>query len=681
MSTPTTRLVSPSDIATLAGRTRAAVSNWRKNDNLQFPRPVGGTPARPLFDLAEITAWLAERGIVVETQSPSALVWTALNRFRGAVPVENYAALALPVLCAAKVTRGQGHHDDLWRGVRDAAPGDTANTMRRISDQFPKYQPLLELPRLETDRPTGEFLKTLIEAATAVDPAGEALARMGDEILQRASAVLGRGGTDSGSPKSRTAELLATAGIRHRNAQRLYDPALGVGEALINSATQRAPGQRNKLQLLASEINAATIVVAQQRALLHGVEITCTLGDALDVDLAPLDADVVVAEPPLGMRWFHEPALADPRWAYGLPSGKRTELLWLQHVVYHLSEQGTGYILTAMGPLFTGGRDAQVRANLVHSGWVDTIVALPPKMLPNTAIPLALWVLRRDPARESIRFIDASESESPETDIGTWLDCPVESDVVLEASVSIDQILEADADLTPGRWIVRDVIDPEATAAKFTGALSIIEAELPATHIALPRTLQFSGVRTITVGELIQERRARIIPGQKLDDPEAVGAWKPIDVRTAFDSSPRYQSISGGATDPEARSAQPGDIVLTATHTITAIVASEADRPVHAGVAILRLLSDDFDPRYVAACLAASWNSGHTRGSVIPRVDVRTLEIPLLPRSEQDRLITALDRAHRLELAARRLTDAGATLANSLLEAAYSGTTLTRDDD
>ena len=46
-------LVSPSDVAVLANVTRAAVSNWRKRRH-DFPLPIGGTTANPLFSRSEI---------------------------------------------------------------------------------------------------------------------------------------------------------------------------------------------------------------------------------------------------------------------------------------------------------------------------------------------------------------------------------------------------------------------------------------------------------------------------------------------------------------------------------------------------------------------------------------------------------------------------------------------------
>ena len=49
--------VSAADIARLAEVGRTAVSNWRRR-YADFPQPVGGTPASPLFALTEVEAWL-----------------------------------------------------------------------------------------------------------------------------------------------------------------------------------------------------------------------------------------------------------------------------------------------------------------------------------------------------------------------------------------------------------------------------------------------------------------------------------------------------------------------------------------------------------------------------------------------------------------------------------------------
>jgi hypothetical protein len=57
--------VSAADVARLAGVGRTAVSNWRRR-YADFPQPVGGTPASPLFALTEVEAWLRGQGKLLE---------------------------------------------------------------------------------------------------------------------------------------------------------------------------------------------------------------------------------------------------------------------------------------------------------------------------------------------------------------------------------------------------------------------------------------------------------------------------------------------------------------------------------------------------------------------------------------------------------------------------------------
>ena len=58
-------LVTAADIARLAGVGRSAVSNWRRR-YAGFPQPAAGTPASPLFALAEVEAWLRGQGRLLE---------------------------------------------------------------------------------------------------------------------------------------------------------------------------------------------------------------------------------------------------------------------------------------------------------------------------------------------------------------------------------------------------------------------------------------------------------------------------------------------------------------------------------------------------------------------------------------------------------------------------------------
>ncbi|GIH25709.1 SAM-dependent methyltransferase [Acrocarpospora phusangensis] len=69
--------VNAGDIARLADVGRAAVSNWRRRHD-DFPQPVGGTAASPLFSLAEVESWLRRNGKPYEV-SQADLTWQRLR--------------------------------------------------------------------------------------------------------------------------------------------------------------------------------------------------------------------------------------------------------------------------------------------------------------------------------------------------------------------------------------------------------------------------------------------------------------------------------------------------------------------------------------------------------------------------------------------------------------------------
>lgn len=70
--------VTAADIARLTGYGRAAVSNWRRRHS-DFPRPVGGTAASPLFSLVEVERWLQVTGKKAAQASHEEQLWQQIR--------------------------------------------------------------------------------------------------------------------------------------------------------------------------------------------------------------------------------------------------------------------------------------------------------------------------------------------------------------------------------------------------------------------------------------------------------------------------------------------------------------------------------------------------------------------------------------------------------------------------
>lgn len=69
-------LVTGSEIARLAGVTRAAVSNWRRRYD-DFPARAGGAANSPLYVLAEVQEWL-DRQRKGQEVAPEVELWQAM---------------------------------------------------------------------------------------------------------------------------------------------------------------------------------------------------------------------------------------------------------------------------------------------------------------------------------------------------------------------------------------------------------------------------------------------------------------------------------------------------------------------------------------------------------------------------------------------------------------------------
>src|SRR3954451_2924757 len=124
-------LVTGSEIARLAGVTRAAVSNWRRRYD-DFPAPAGGAANSPLYALAEVQEWL-DRQRKGQGVSPEVELWQAMRAAYGDQMVAGLAAVAA-ALTGADESELPGDVATHVRGlVRAEAPVDLVNG---LTDRF-----------------------------------------------------------------------------------------------------------------------------------------------------------------------------------------------------------------------------------------------------------------------------------------------------------------------------------------------------------------------------------------------------------------------------------------------------------------------------------------------------------------------------------------------------------------
>lgn len=197
----------------------------------------------------------------------------------------------------------------------------------------------------------------------------------------------------------------------------ICDPCCGVGTFLV-ACQRRVDGD---LGLFGQEMDGRTWAIAKMNLIMRGqlghqIEWGDTLRypRLLDSEGKLRKFDVVVSMPPLGARaWGQEEAMYDHHNRYwrGIPPRFSSEFAFISHMVETLDPMhGRLAVVVPFGVLFRGAAEKQIRERLLRENLVDAVIALPPRLLGHTSIPLAIMVLRTGRAVSDVLFIDAGRT-------------------------------------------------------------------------------------------------------------------------------------------------------------------------------------------------------------------------------------------------------------------------------
>lgn len=637
--------VTAAEIARLAGVGRAAVSNWRRR-HADFPRPVGGTDTSPSFALAEVTDWLRAQGKLAEVPLRER-VW----QYVASHPGGSVAAL-VKAGSALLLVRDRPME---WLEASAVSDARMATLLAPAVDRVLalRFGPAHPLGATGPLRPTAmPFLRAAAELAAELGTRGTF------EFL------LGRHLEANPRQYTLTPDGLATlmAALAGPSARTVLDPACGTGSLLraVTGATSRyAQDSSPELASLA----------ALRLALQSDAPVRAAAADSLRADAfagpAAEPVDAVLCHPPFNERnWGHEELAYDPRWEYGLPARAESELAWVQHALAHLREGGTAVLL--MPPAAAARRSGRrIRADLLRRGALRAVVALPAGAAPPYGIPLHLWVLRRPAPHAAppsgLLLVDTTalaDGPGPGPGRAGW--AAVHSAVEeawtayerggpapdlpgVRRVVPVVDLLDDDVDLTPARHLpppaagggvaeltaVRDRLDSTLTrAARLTPPAP--PAASPDRPAAAPARLPMT-----TVGELARAGALLLHTGT------GTGAGR-APVLTEYDVSAGTGpsgTLAAGAETPLLTA--PGDVVvpLTGGAGVARVVdAATAGAALGRGLQLLRPDPAALDPWFLAGFLRATANNrrASSHASTTTRLDVRRLELPRLPRTEQE---------------------------------------------
>jgi type I restriction enzyme M protein len=199
----------------------------------------------------------------------------------------------------------------------------------------------------------------------------------------------------------------------------IYDPTVGSGGMLIQSKdyVEEIGGNSRNLALAGQEDNGGTWAICKMNMILHGVNSSDirqgdTLKDpqhlATNGELRRFDR--VIANPPFSQNYSKKEMKFSDRFHVFMPeTGKKADLIFVQHMVSVLKSDGKMACVMPHGVLFRGGAEEECRKRFITEGWLEAIIGLPPGLFYGTGIPASVLVINKDGAsqRKTVLFINA----------------------------------------------------------------------------------------------------------------------------------------------------------------------------------------------------------------------------------------------------------------------------------
>ncbi len=206
----------------------------------------------------------------------------------------------------------------------------------------------------------------------------------------------------------------------------VYDPACGTGGMLIEAIRYMNNDQLTYGKIYGQEKNLSTSAIARMNLFLHGArDFKVTQGDTLRspnyINAGQLQTfDCVIANPPFGLKAWGAAAFetdAYGRNIWGCPSDSNADFAWLQHMIKSMNP-ATGRVAVVMpqGVLFHGGKEGEIRKQIIESDKIDCIITLVGGIFYGAGVSACLILMNNHKVpdhKNKICMIDATSIYTP----------------------------------------------------------------------------------------------------------------------------------------------------------------------------------------------------------------------------------------------------------------------------
>lgn len=519
---PPRLLMSMRDIAELAGVRRPVVTTWRRRHQ-DFPAPVDGDAAQPLFDPREVADWLiatdrADR----DTINPDLSLYTIAG-LGGRWRAPDLIAITTALICL--------RHLDDDEPLADGADDVVAALRERAAMSDPTDELLLSEIRMMPDDAGW--------VATAVDDLVEAAwgCRGALERVMEARHRLKASEIFTSAVRPEIARLIARISgaaehVRRDSSIVVADVSAGPGDLL--TAVVDLLGDDYAPMCIAAENDPYLARLTRRRLIVHG--------------LPPADVDVYIADALPDACGEPDVIVTQIQYAPGEDRSAEAVLDVIDDISLRL-RPGCSAVILGPADVLTGELEPyseaeRARASLLKDGMVESVIKLPGGLVPfRPGYETALWVLnsaRNSPWRGRVLLADVADreltgdlAEALSDDVITWRREGYDPDahtLTFSAQVLISDLVEPPKPLVVRhprnlRTVTADAADRLADVLSLETDLDRLGAY--ATAIRQPiRSNLVAEVRprppATSIGKLAEERVLSVLKGTRIAPTDVI---------------------------------------------------------------------------------------------------------------------------------------------------------------
>ncbi|MEH2268545.1 MAG: class I SAM-dependent DNA methyltransferase [Nostoc sp.] len=193
--------------------------------------------------------------------------------------------------------------------------------------------------------------------------------------------------------------------VNPQERMEVYDPCVGSGGMLILSKQhiEEHGGNSRDLRLYGQDNNGGVWAICKMNLLLHGIPNAVLQND--DTLMVPIKDggelkhyDRILSNPPFSQNYSRgnkdNPMEFTDRFRVFCPTSGKADLMFAQHMLAVLKQDGIMATVMPHGVLFRGGEEKKIRQLFIEEDNLEAVIGLPPQLFYGTGIPACILVMR-----------------------------------------------------------------------------------------------------------------------------------------------------------------------------------------------------------------------------------------------------------------------------------------------